>query len=677
MHIRRYELWVGLLLVLATGVFFRLMWLGESAFRADTIIFYNFCHSPTTAWQIFFDWFQVFSPTEQFPFAPAFTKGFIDCLHLPVTDFTIRLPCALLGIATVLFAFLAGRELSGRRFGFFFALVLACNSFHIQLSREAYFYPPVVLGAAMQLYSVLWLFRRRRVPGCLPWYFHMLAGIGFFMLTYGHFSGWWLAALVVPIMLGILIWRIRRLRGHGRDLAIWLVVYGVVGIPLLFCEWGVPFILSRLTNPEIKESVIRAFGARTTSIFDAPGRLAEGLSFGTTPLGIGLIILAGLLLIVYFIRHRPWTGRYGIVLLLLFGAMSLYVAASMIQEINFARRYISMVLPLFLILVTAGLWHLSLLGRWLGLKSAIRRLMVYAVAAVAIATLLPAAWWSITITGQPTPFKEVARWCDTQLPSRTLVLVERWFDPWNELRVHNSTNVFFTFTVPSEPSDVFKQYNWPATAKAFFTKFPDAAYLEYCNSERARMGVLSNWHFARSMVFTNLAGIKLARAGLAFRDDFYDPATNRMITTVFYNTRDDVIRHAREQGQTTLVLYAPSWGYIKLWQQLKDFRDWRILEDKATLDIYNLTQQTNTVTLLISGMAVNGSKHVRCGMSGQTFQHLKLSEWRIESVLLKPGLNQIVLTDAIWATARIPLLVDRAEVAGEEVGGRRSEGSEQ
>lgn len=661
-------------MVLSVGAFFRLMWLGESAFRADTIIFYDFCHRAITARQIFFNWFQVFSATEQFPFAVAFAKGFIDWLHLPVTDFTIRLSGALFGIMTVLFAFLAGRELNGRRFGLFFALVLACNPFHIQLSREAYFYPPLVLGAAMQLYSVLWLFRRRRVPGYLPWHFHVLAGIGFFLLTYSHFSGWWLAALVVPIMLGTLIWRIRRLSGRGRDLISWLVVYGVVGVPLLFCEWGVPFVLSRFVNSEVKESWVRQVGARSLSIFDAPGRLAEGMSFGATPLGIGLLVLAGLFLAIYFIKHRLWNGRYGLVLLMLFGALSLYAPASVLQAVNFAQRHVSVVLPLFLILLAAGLWHLSVPGRRLGLKPGLRRMMVYGAAGVALAALLPPAWWSIRITGNPIPYKDVARWCDTQLPPRTLVIGERWFDPWNELRVHNSTNVYFTFTVPSEPMDVFERLNWPATAKEFFKHFPDAAYLEYGKSARNWRGVVSNVYFARQVTFTNKAGINLAKYGVAFRDEFYSPAMDGLLATIFYNTREDVIRHAREQGQTSLVLYAPSWGYIKLWQQLKDFRDWRILEDKAALDIYNLADRTSNVSLLISGMAVNGSKRVRFGMLGQAdFQNLRLAEWRIERVSLKPGLNQFVLTDALWSVSKIPLLVDRVEVLAEEVGDQRSE----
>jgi len=132
-----------------------------------------------------------------------------------------------------------------------------------------------------------------------------------------------------------------------------------------------------------------------------------------------------------------------------------------------------------------------------------------------------------------------------------------------------------------------------------------------------------------------------------------------------------VIRHAREQGKTTLVLYAPSWGYVKPWQQFKDFRDWRVLEGQATLDVYNLTPQTNAVALLIRGMAANGGKRVRFGMLGQAdFQNLQLAEWRIERVPLKPGLNQFILSDVLWSAAKIPLLVDRVEVVEEEIRGQ-------
>ncbi|NLE66159.1 MAG: hypothetical protein GX608_01930 [Lentisphaerae bacterium] len=280
-----------------------------------------------------------------------------------------------------------------------------------------------------------------------------------------------------------------------------------------------------------------------------------------------------------------------------------------------------------------------------------------------MACTVPPAIAATRITGKPTPFKQIAEWCDSNLPPRTMVLVERWFDPWNELRVHNSTNVYFAFTVPSEPQETFERNNWPATAVRFFEQFPDAAYLEYTQSDRARLGVVSNVPFARRAVFTNEAGIRLAKWGVAFRDDFYDPATNRLITTIFYNTRDDVLERARARGQATVVLYGPGWGYTKLWQQLGDFRDWRILEDKAELEIYNLTDTTNTATLYINGMALNGGKRVRFGALSQAdYYNQTLATWRIEAVPLAPGLNRFTLTDDLYRLSKIPLLVDRIEL---------------
>lgn len=348
--------------------------------------------------------------------------------------------------------------------------------------------------------------------------------------------------------------------------------------------------------------------------------------------------------------------------------LSLFSAGS-----YYAQRHLAYLLPLYLSVMAYGVWHVS---AWPFVHRLIhspvwRRMPAYALGGIAVALSLQPAWYCTQLTGKPIPYKEIAHWCDTQLPARTLVLVERWFDPWNELRVHNSTNVYFTFTVPAEPQDVFERNNWPATAKQFFNHFPDAAYLEYAISTRNTKGVVTNVYFARSVTFTNKAAIRLAKFGVAYRDEFYDPSTNGMISTIFYNTHEDVIRHAREQGKTTLVLYAPSWGYVKPWQQFKDFRDWRVLEGQATLDVYNLTPQTNAVALLIRGMAANGGKRVRFGMLGQAdFQNLQLAEWRIERVPLKPGLNQFILSDVLWSAAKIPLLVDRVEVVEEEIRGQ-------
>ncbi|MFH1477943.1 MAG: hypothetical protein ABIH24_10720 [Verrucomicrobiota bacterium] len=662
--------WMGLALVmimaLAAGL--RLYHLGVPSFRADTMHFFDFCHRPLGAWAIFTQWMELMGGTSsQMPFSVAITKCFIDVLHLTPTAFMIRLPNAVFGILMVGSMYLLGRQMAGRVFGLVLALWLAVNPFHIQMSREAYFYSAMLLGVTLQAWACLWVYRRRNQHAAFPFHFHLLTQTGFLLMTYSHVSGWWVGVLFTPFLgwiLGRRAWRAPRARP---DFWWWLAVTVLIGLPLVFVAWGLPYFLNDALSSESKENVKHIFGELQTPLVSFLWLLLKSAAWGATPLRASFLVVTGGLTITGLMLNRVRYRRAWILTIFLLGGFLIYYLSVIATAATYGQRHVAYELPLYLSLLAYGVWHVSAIPfvRRTIKSPAWRRVPAYALAGTAVALSLQPAWFCTQLTGKPTPFKEVARWCDTHLPPRNLVLVERWFDPWNELRVHNSTNIYFTFTVPAEPQDVFERYNWPATAKEFFNHFPDAAYLEYSNSERNRMGVVSNVFFARQVAFTNKAGIKLAKIGVAYRDDFYDPTTNRLITTVFYNTRADVIRHAREQGKTTLVFYDSSWGYVKLWQQFKDFRDWRILEDKAALDVYNLTPQTNTVTLRIRGMAANGGKRVRCGMLGQAdFQNLQLAEWRIERVPLKPGLNQFVLSDALWSAAKIPLLVDRVEVTG-------------
>ncbi|NLE67650.1 MAG: hypothetical protein GX608_09535 [Lentisphaerae bacterium] len=109
-----------------------------------------------------------------------------------------------------------------------------------------------------------------------------------------------------------------------------------------------------------------------------------------------------------------------------------------------------------------------------------------------------------------------------------------------------------------------------------------------------------------------------------------------------------------------LVLYGPEWGYVKLWQQLKDFRDWRIMEKEAALDVYNLTGAPSRASFRMRGMALNGGKRVAAqGGYHHGFRHLQLTEFVLEDIHLEPGLNRIRLSDAAWNLSKIPLLVDQ------------------
>ncbi|MBN1268131.1 MAG: glycosyltransferase family 39 protein, partial [Kiritimatiellae bacterium] len=237
----RVVTWASIGLIMAVGAFLRLADLGASAFRADTMEVWRLCHSPHSAATLFSDWLDIVGRTAQFPFAFAFTKGFIEFLGLSPTDTIIRLPSALWGLVAIPFAYLAGAALGRRKFGLFFALLFALSPLHIQISREAYVYAPLQAGCVLLLWSAAWTWHYRRLRQPFPARYFVLSGVGFFLACYSHLSGWWLAALVVPFTLGVLMWRrIKQSRGW-REVVALVGVYGVLGAPLLFLPWAVPY----------------------------------------------------------------------------------------------------------------------------------------------------------------------------------------------------------------------------------------------------------------------------------------------------------------------------------------------------------------------------------------------------------------------------------------------------
>jgi len=666
----RIEL-VVLSFIICVAAFFRLYHLGESAFRADTMIFVDFVRQPLGPLDFFSQWTTTLGMDKggQFPFTVAWTKLFFTITGAPVTPFMVRLPSAVWGILAVLAVYGAGRVLAGNAFALFAAALFALDPFHIGVSREAYFYPPLVCGSALLLWSIFLQVRAVRDSASLPVIFYVFLAFGFFLTTYAQPSSWLFAFVSALIILWFQIKNSMREKCAPRSLVWILLVLVIIGLPLLFSGWALPQMI-RASSAEHKEYVRRVFGSNPESAFFTMARTLFSFGWGATLSRTLFTIAVVVLGVAATIRLWRCSVIMPVLVVLLGAGMLLFVAARyLLLEQAVSSRYLLAYLPLYLLWLSIGLWFVPAMLRGRG---KILVMLSYIVMAAALVLNLWPAYLATQLTGKPIPYWDIARWCDKNLPPHTLVLVERWLDPWNELRVHNSTNVYFTFTVPSEPQDVFKQVNWPLTARQFMEKFPDAAYLEFSRADRDVKGVVTNWSFARSVSFTNEAGIRLAKMGLAHREEFFAPNANRLIATIFYNSREDVLAHAREQGKRYLVLYGPEWEYVKLWQQLRDFRDWRILERQAVLDVYNLTAATNSVTLQIRGMALNGLKRVSviggCAREEyHDFRHMQLDGWEIKGVSVKPGLNKIVLSDSLWSVSKIPLLVDHAEIIPEAV----------
>lgn len=642
------------------AAFFRLFELGLSAFRADTILLWSLAQRQVTPGMILARWFEVSGAQGQLPMPAFVMQAFLQWLHLPITPFTVRLPFALFGVAAVPAAFYAGRRLAGAGCGLLLAAMVAVNPFHVYFSREAYFYSSLFLGyflylgAAAGLARALWDGHAPRGKD------YGLLAAALFLCSYSQMSGLLVCAAGF-LLFAVLAWARRRALPAGRVLGILAGVHAAVFLPFLFVSWGPREMVLQYFSPQTEASkkvVAAAGGNLVTGLARA---LAE-FSWGTTPAGLvllAMLLLPALVLLATRQRRAGVFLAYFLVIQVVLFAMVRSALGAFYES-----RYLAGLSPFWLCVLAFGVlaWW-----QWLARRpQAARRAVAVAATAVPLLAWCYPAYLDTQLTGKPTPYYDIVRWTDSRLPRGTLVLVDRWFEPWNELRAHPSTNVYFTFTVPNEPVEAYLQNRWRETAQQFFARFPDAAYLEiaksYWDAPAVGPWAWPRTFFARHEVFRNRAGLALRELGLANRGDFYAANSNRVVVELFYNTRADVLAAARADGRTTLALYGPEWGHTKPWQQLNDFRDWRVLEQRATLDLYNLSPHSVTGRLVVRGLAVNGDKYVQAGGRTLQYPHGRLTELDLGPVTLQPGPNATALTDPQGGRTGAALLVDEVEV---------------
>ncbi len=654
---------VALAAVLALAACFRLLWLGRPAFRADTIHFWNFAQQGLSPGQVWNRWMEMMGWATQFPLPASLSMAPMGWFGMAPGPFAVRLSDALFGILAAGAAWWAGREAGGRKFALFFGFFFAINPIHVQLSREAYFYSTMVAGCCLILACLIRVFRRpaqRWSAGLLA-----LWALGLFLTAYSHFTGWIIAGLTVgAVLLRLLLRRDPAATGQGARL---LGSALIVALPLTWLPWALPYLIKKVSDPSQKAHSVYMMGEATTPVPEMLAGYVQRMMWGTTWWANALLVTSALVVAVLLVRGARkglirWLGGTAL------AGVVVYLLVMKSQGMYEAVRHMLFLFPLLALLLCYGLWSLP---RLKGLRriwpANLRAVSAYALAALALLLQLPAAWASLRITGSPTPYKDIQAWSNHHLASGTPVLVDRWLEPWNELRVHPSTNVVFMFTRPNEPLEVFLQSRWREGAQQFLVENPDAGYMEIAKSYWPETGV-GPWlwprsYFKQHVRIANEAGLILRERGQAFREDFFGLYTNGVVVEVFFNTREDVLQMARAQGRSVVVWPGNGWTYLKSGPmgaplQTPDFMDWRLMEQQAVLELYNLTDQPRRVQLVLSALAARGSKSVTIPGAGSfTFAPGRLSEWRTEAVELKPGQNSLVLRDA-YATSG-PLLVQR------------------
>ena len=645
----RLHVWIVLALM-ATGAFFRISGLDLAAFRADTILLWGLIQRNVSVWDTWTRWFEVSGAMGQMPMAAVLMEMAQSIIPGKPDPFSTLLPFAIIGVLTIPVAYWTGRTSFNPRVGLYLALLVAVHPFTVYFSREAYFYATALLGYFLYFLAASLVESRTDEGRVLTKLDVTVLGLGIFFSTYSQITGIFICVAGYPY-LAFRMWR--KLSGAVRKSSLirLTVIHAVIIAPIVFVSWGYRPLLGQIfANKDYSAKLVEQAGIHT---LPALGKVALQYSWGWTLPGLVLIALSLLLLLELAFRR---SARPKLILPLWFivSQIVLFLVGRNLAGAFFEPRYLAGIYPFFLGLIAFALCP-EPQGGWI-------RLVRWVVAAAAVIFYLYPAFLITQLRGQPTPYWDIVHWTDSHLPPRTPVLVDRWFESWNEIRAHTPTNAVFTFTVPNEPVEEYIRINWRRTAMDFFERFPDAAYCEiakeYFTSPSVGPWTWPREYFAQHVGLTNLAAIKLGRLGLAGRSEFAASDTNRLVVEIFYNTESDLVERARSAGKLSYVTFGKGWDYAKT----QDYRDWRILGSEAGLNAYNLGSSPTQATITIGCACPQSAKNVTVNGTQYQIPAGSIQDWRIQNVALEPGLNTIKLLDREPSADRRPLLVNRVSI---------------
>lgn len=553
-----------LLIVLAALT--RCVYLGHSAYRADTLEFYKYASSTTNPWHHLKN-----PPWEnQIPWTDVCLMCFFRITRMPVNDWTVRFPFALLGILAVYFIYRMCREAGSERLALLAAFLAAINPYAVATSREAYYYSGVICFSALFYWRSFVLLRglQEKNAGSSAWILWLVSGI---LMCATHITTWSIFGMV---WLMLLVMGVRNAEVPARGKLMGWALASAAALALSVFPW-----LARAFKTYVLGTQ-QAMGVEKvpwTNFLRILGETVPIYTFGKTLPGILVLLLiaaAGLLAVYKNRQESPAPGKDVLTMALLAAAGNIILCAVMGHGQG-KYAYFSGVFPLVMLGMTFLLDHIA---EWMASRrEGWKRFTVPFLACLCAVLWSVPLWAVITLEGKPTAYKTIADYINKNTEPGTLVLIDRWYEPWNELSIYPlKDGRQWTFTTPSEPAATARQFGWRDSVEDFFRKYPDSVYVPLNNSyidsgtPSYHLGPWS-WpdsYFAQKTVLHHWAADLLARWGYAHRDDFYDKNRSRIDVKLYRNSREDAVKKAARDGKPVVLFYGTGWRYIKPWQPI-------------------------------------------------------------------------------------------------------------
>lgn len=640
--------WSVMLLILTTGVYWRVAKLNDTSSHSDAII-HDACKIDVTPGDILKKWERIVGNTGQLATPAAFTKLFLNIFRLPATRGNIILPSALWGILTIIIALWAGWRLGGRWFGILLMSVVAFNPTHIQMSRIAYFYQPCIAGSFLMLGCLVVALGKMQRSELLGWRFHVLHGIAVLLLLYSSANAWPMTCCCAAFLCVTSLIKARRLKGAVLESIVLACTYVVIGLPLLFVSWGVPALLATTAD-----DANRAYGRRIFALLRerpvGPVIVHEfaklGWGWTTMRMAAGCVLFAiGSAVLAWRIRREK---AWAIVLVAFFGVLGLSVMALESSSWYFGLRRVSSLWPYAFVIYAAGLawpWMLRLPEAYRAYVKAGWGVIVVALFGLWIIT----DYQILQTKGFPIPYRQISQWMDATFPRGTPVVTDRFFTAMCEFNNSDpTTNVVVLSTVPNELPEIQEKTRFRDLTRQYFEENPDAMF--YCAGHMYERPEVVPWewptrYFRQSRLFKDEYADRLNLIGQGYVEY---PGRQRW-PMLYYNTLEDIVAIKQAVGAKGFVMWGPDWRPI----QTQDYRLWRLLlAGDASLQVYNLGENEQELTLDVTGVAAGGELRLQLGEQVLGFPANQMSQHRYR-MKLQPGMNVVPVRSRGAPNARL------------------------
>lgn len=651
-------LW-GLLLTILVAGFTRFPDLAAADWRGDEVELYERLQKRPTLGELAQAHFDEFGLNRQMPIPRMAAALVVVPLELEVTPFRVRLVFALAGVFTAIALWWLGLALGGSRYGPALATILgllaASSPFNIYWSRTGHVYAFPMLFAALFYAATVQLTRRILQRGRADW--KLWATVVFFAVCacYSHMSAW--PAVLVAWAFPVGAWWSRgdhSLRA-ARPLLMVLGLWGLSLLPWVYAFLAPYFGIGKTHNVFSQEN------AGSYHEVWAMWRLPFVYTFGGGPwrsvLSLGLPVVA--------LAHRK--TRLPAVLIASTAAV-IFFCLTVAQSIGFhSLRYYAPVWPLLLTLHGLGI---AVLGDELRRRTSMDRRVLGALGAtlLLIVSYVPVKAL-LELRGNPVEYSRIADTLDAHFAAGTPALVNGRFVVQHEMRPHLPEKVIPTFTVSDVGYRMWKDNRWRETAEDFLHRFTDAPLVQqgknFYDVPEVGPWAFPEANFAHRIVLRNEPALLLERLLLAPIEDIYG---GRTVTEISYNTSEDLIARAQADGKAGIVLWGEGWGYTKT----PNFKDWRLLTDRAEAVVHNLTSEPLDTRILLDVRTLGGKKKIHINGSAvltvppppEDTEDTRLL--RIRQVF-PPGRSVIVLEDPLWTWGQVPLLIASMELESNQV----------